>query len=76
LLQYRNLFHASSGFQTHQDKIHNFVQNQNISISHKFVSGIETEYQEKKKRQRYVFAYIGIIITEVAIIVSVLNLFF
>jgi hypothetical protein len=65
----------SRGFQTHPDKIHNFVHNQNISISHEFISGIETKYQEKKKRQRHVFAYIGIMIT-VATIVSVSNLFF
>jgi hypothetical protein len=63
------------GFQTHPDETH-FMQNQNISISHKFISGIETKYQKKKKRQRHTYAYMGIIITNIVIIGSMLNLFF
>jgi hypothetical protein len=66
----------SYGFQTHLDKIHNFVQNQNISISHKFISGVESKYQEKKRRRKHVFSCIGFMITNVIILANVLNLFF
>ena len=66
----------SYGFQTHPDEIRNLIPNQNINTSHKFISGIETKYQENKKRQKHVFAYIGITITDIVIITSMLNLFF
>ena len=66
----------SYGFQTHSEKTHSFMQNQNIGTSHKFISGIKSKFQEKKKKQRPVFANIGIMTTEIIIIVGVLNLFF
>ena len=39
----------SHGFQTHPDEIHDLMQNQNINTPHKFISGIETKDQKKRK---------------------------
>ncbi len=64
------------GFQTHPENTRDFMQNQNIGMPHKFISGIETKYQEKRKKKRHFLIYIGLVLMGVTAITSVSNLFF
>jgi hypothetical protein len=63
------------GVQTHCDEIFDVIFKQRSRISHKFISGIETEYQEKQRKKKHVFTFIGIISIGVILTTSLSNLF-
>ena len=64
------------GLATHQDKKYDFIQSPTSSISHEFISGIETKSVEKKRKKRSVFSWIGIVSFGIGLTVSLSNLFF
>ena len=63
------------GIQTHPDEKHDFHQDKNSEKPHNFVSGIKTEFQEKKRRKRTGFAFF-LVSVGTAIFGSILSLFF
>ncbi len=64
------------GFQTHTDEINGLMQMQTMVISHRFISGIEANFQEEKRKKRNVFTFIGMASMGAALIVSISNLIF
>ncbi|HUU47627.1 MAG TPA: hypothetical protein VMW55_02465 [Nitrosopumilaceae archaeon] len=65
-----------SGFQSHSDETYYVMLTQTSRIPHKFISGIEAEYQEKQRKKKHVFTFIGIVSIGVILTTSLSNLFF
>lgn len=66
----------SYGIPTHPKNKHDFLDTQHTQTNHKFVSGIKAMDQEKKRKQRNVLVYIGIVSFCVSTIVTLPNFFF
>jgi hypothetical protein len=64
------------GFQTHSFGVNDLKIIQISSIAHEFISGIEAEYPEKQRKNKHVFAFIGIISVRLTITASLSNLLF
>lgn len=63
------------GIQTHPEEKNDFSKNKSLEKSHKFISGIQTEYQENKRRKRNVFLFF-LVSAGTGISGSLLSLFF
>ena len=64
------------GMPTHLDVIDGFIQSKSIRISHNFISSIDTKSQEKVRKKRNVFRFLGLGLVVVTSMVTISNLFF
>lgn len=64
------------GGPTHSDETYDVLLTSSSRISHNFISGIEAENQDKQKKKKNIFAFIGIISLGVIMSASLSNLFF
>lgn len=68
--------YSQFGHQTHPDETYDFMQTQNAGMSHEFISGIETKFQEHKRNQKYVLRFFGIGLIGIVSIAGLSSLFF
>ena len=72
----KKLKYDQFGIPTHQDVIDEKKKKKSTRITHNFISAIETKSQEKKRKKRKVFRFLGFGLGAITSMVTMSNLFF